>query len=132
MKTKILIPVIFLLGSNMVMADALNDMLNEYKQNGVSNMNEQAGKILWNKKFKDKKTGQMRSCNTCHGSDLKKPGKHAKTGKSIDPMAPSVNKKSLTEVKNIKKWFKRNCKWTLGRECTVEEQANILTYISKQ
>ena len=132
MKATILIPVVFLLSSNVVMADALNDMFNEYKQNGVTSFDEQAGGTLWNKQFKDSKTGEMRSCTTCHGTDLKKAGKHARTGKPIEPMAPSVNKKSLTETKKIKKWFKRNCKWTVGRECSTQEQADILSYLKNQ
>ena len=132
MKATILIPVVFLFSSNVVMADVLNDMFNEYKQNGVTSFDEQAGEKLWNKQFKDSKTGEMRSCNTCHGTDLKKVGKHARTGKPIEPMAPSVNKKSLTETKKIKKWFKRNCKWTVGRECSTQEQADILSYLKNQ
>ncbi len=129
MKIKIFILVVFLLSSHIVMADALNEMFNEYRLNGVTDVNEQAGEALWNKEFKDGKTGQMRSCTTCHGKDLKKVGKHAKTGKLIEPMAPGVNKQSLTEVKKIKKWFKRNCKWTMSRECSHQEQADILTYL---
>jgi len=131
-KVQILLPVIFLLNSNVVMADAVNDMFDEYKQQGVSSTSEQAGESLWKKEFKDKKTGQSRSCTNCHGSDLKKKGKHVRTNKSIEPMAPSVNKESLIKVKKIKKWFKRNCKWTLGRECSAQEQADILTYLKNQ
>ena len=132
MKASILIPVVFLFSSNTVMADALNDMFNEYKQNGVTSFNQQAGEALWSKQFKDNKTTEVRSCTTCHGTNLKKVGKHAITGKPIEPMAPSVNQKSLTQVKKIKKWFKRNCKWTLGRECNTQEQADILTYLKNQ
>ncbi len=132
MKTKLLIPVVIFLSSNAVLADALNDMHNEYKQKGVTSIDQKAGETLWNKQFLDSKTGQTRSCTTCHGTDLKKAGKHVKTNKRIEPMAPSVNKKRLTDAKKIKKWFKRNCKWTLGRECSAQEQADILSYLSKQ
>lgn len=129
MKARYFIPVIFLVSSNMTMADALNDMFNEYKQNGVSSINARAGEALWSKEYQDNKTGQIRSCITCHGTDLKKAGKHARTGKPIEAMAPGVNKKSLTDTKKIKKWFKRNCKWTLGRECSAQEQADILSFL---
>ncbi len=132
MKKKIVVPLILLLSSHTIMADAINDMFTQYQQQGVSNASEQTGKTLWNKKFTDKKTGKDRSCTSCHGVDLTKVGKHVRTGKKINPMAPSVNKKSLTDVKNIKKWFKRNCKWTLGRECSAQEQADILTYLKNQ
>jgi hypothetical protein len=56
-------------------------------------------------------------------------GKHAKTGKAIEPMAPSVNPKRLSDEKQIRKWFSRNCKWTLGRECTAQEQGDVLLYL---
>ncbi|MFK5970948.1 MAG: DUF1924 domain-containing protein [Candidatus Marithrix sp.] len=29
----------------------------------------------------------------------------------------------------IRKWFKRNCKWTLGRECNAQEKGDILKFI---
>ena len=132
MKGKIVVSLILLLGSHTIMANAINDIFIEYKEKGVSSINEKSGEALWNKAFKNEKTGQLRSCTTCHGTDLKKEGKHVRTDKRIEPMAPSVNKKSLTEVKKIKKWFKRNCKWTLGRECNVQEQADILSYLRKQ
>jgi len=132
MKEKIIVPLVLLLGSHTIMADAINDIFAESKQQGVSSINEKDGEILWNKTFKHEKTGQLRSCTTCHGSDLKKTGKHIRTDKQIKPMAPSVNDKSLTDVKKIKKWFKRNCKWTLGRECNAQEQADILAYLKNQ
>ena len=47
-------------------------------------------------------------------------------------MAPSVNPKRLTDRSKIEKWFKRNCKWTLGRECTPQEKGDILTFLLAQ
>jgi len=43
-----------------------------------------------------------------------------------------VNNKRLTKIKTIKKWLKRNCKWTLGRKCTAEEKGHLLTFIQSQ
>ncbi len=132
MKAKIIIPVIFLLSSQAVSANAIDNMFSEYKQNGVTNISGKQGEALWTKTFKSNKTGQLRSCATCHTANLKKTGKHAKTGKLIEPMALSANRKRYTKVKKIKKWFKRNCKWTIGRECSAQEQADILAYLIKQ
>ncbi len=132
MKAKIIIPVLFLLSSQAVSANAVDNMFSEYKQSGVTNISEIKGKELWEKKFKNTKTGKLRSCTTCHADSLRKTGKHIKTGKLIEPMALSINKKRYTKVKKIKKWFKRNCKWTIGRECSAQEQADILAYLIKQ
>jgi len=132
MKAKTIIPVIFLLSSQAVSANAIDEMFSEYKQKGVTDISETHGKELWTKTFKNKETGQLRSCSTCHTANVKNTGKHAKTGKLIEPMALSANSKRYTKVKKIKKWFKRNCKWTIGRECSAQEQANILAYLIKQ
>ena len=55
-----------------------------------------------------------------------------RAGKVIDPMAPSVNSKRLTDAKKINKWLLRNCKWTFGRECTAQEKGNVLLWLSEQ
>ena len=67
-----------------------------------------------------------------HSADLTSTGKHVRTGKKIKPLAPSVNPKRLTDTKKIEKWFKRNCKWTLGRECTPQEKGNVLAFIKSK
>ncbi|MCH7815481.1 MAG: DUF1924 domain-containing protein [Proteobacteria bacterium] len=73
-----------------------------------------------------------RSCTTCHGESLFTAGSHERTGKLIEPMAPSVNSERLTSRRKINKWFLRNCKWTFGRECTVQEKGDILFWLSQQ
>jgi hypothetical protein len=73
-----------------------------------------------------------RSCTSCHAADPRLAGKHQRTGKVIEPMAPSVNAERLSEVKKIRKWFYRNCKWTLGRECTAQEKADFLVWLRDQ
>ena len=110
-------------------ADAVSELEAEYQAQGGTNFSTAAGEALWNKEFVDAKKGDTRSCTTCHTADLKQSGKHTQTGKAIEPMAPTVNPKRLTEVKQIKKWFVRNCKWTLGRECTAQEKGDFLAYL---
>ncbi|HEY5599110.1 MAG TPA: DUF1924 domain-containing protein, partial [Candidatus Manganitrophaceae bacterium] len=84
---------------------------------------------LWNQSFTDRESGEARSCASCHTADLRSAGKHAKTGKPIDPLAPSANPKRLTDAGFIEKWFKRNCKWTLGRECAPAEKGSVLLFL---
>jgi hypothetical protein len=69
------------------------------------------------------------SCASCHGSPPTKPGKHASTGKSIDPMAPAVNPSVFTDTAKVDKWFRRNCKDVLQRECSAGEKADVLAYL---
>jgi len=85
------------------------------------------GKALWNQEFTTE--GKQRNCATCHTADPGKAGKHMRTGKLIEPMAPAVNRDRLTDKKIIEKWFRRNCNWTIGRECTAQEKADVIEYL---
>jgi hypothetical protein len=76
--------------------------------------------------------GPARSCASCHTEDLTQAGRHARTGKPIEPLAPSVNANRLTDPKKVEKWLRRNCRWTLGRECSASEKADFLAYIERQ
>lgn len=69
------------------------------------------------------------SCSSCHGNPPTQPGKHASTGKSIDPMAPAANPKVFTDTAKVDKWFRRNCKDVLQRECSAAEKADVLAYL---
>ncbi|MFA5352818.1 MAG: DUF1924 domain-containing protein [Thermodesulfovibrionales bacterium] len=88
------------------------------------------GKNLFFQKHPNKEVGEI-ACSTCHTADLKKEGKNPKTGKVIEPLAPSVNKKRLTDVKEIQKWLRRNFKDVMGREGSAKEKGDVLTFISE-
>lgn len=68
------------------------------------------------------------SCTSCHGKDMHAQGRHVKTGKPIAPLAPVVNAERFTDVKQVAKWFKRNCKEVLGRECSATEKADFIQF----
>ncbi len=69
------------------------------------------------------------SCASCHGSPPTRPGEHASTGKAIAPMAPAFNSKAFTDTAKVDKWFRRNCKDVLSRECSPAEKADVLAYL---
>lgn len=78
--------------------------------------------------FKAKHAGEW-SCASCHTDNPAMPGKHAKTGKVIDPLAPSGNAARFTNPKKVEKWFKRNCNDVLERACTPQEKGDVLAYL---
>lgn len=78
--------------------------------------------------FKDKHGGEW-SCTSCHTTNPTAQGKHAKTDKPIDPLAPAANAERFTEMKKVQKWFKRNCNDVLDRLCTPQEQGDVLAYL---
>ena len=78
--------------------------------------------------FKAKHGGEW-SCASCHTENPVALGKHAKTGKVIDPLAPSANAERFTSPKKVDKWFKRNCNDVLSRVCTPQEKGDMLAYL---
>jgi len=120
---------VLLCASGVAGADVVDDRLSEYKAQGAGGFSAAAGQALWTKPFQDAKTGESRRCATCHTGNLREAGKHAETGKRIEPMKPAVNPKRLTDARQVEKWFLRNCKWTLGRECTPQEKGDFLLFI---
>ena len=69
------------------------------------------------------------SCSSCHTTDPRNPGRHAVTGKTIQPMAPVSNPKRLTDPAKVEKWFKRNCMDVFDRECTAQEKGDVITWL---
>lgn len=107
---------------------ASDELFARYKSEGASNFSAEHGKKNWTKEVKSE-SGEMMSCTTCHGDDLSKAGKHHKTGKLIEPMAPGANPERFTDAKKIEKWFKRNCNDAWGRECTAQEKGDVLKFL---
>ena len=69
------------------------------------------------------------SCTTCHTQDPRRMGQ-ARTGKAIEPMAPSTNPARFTDNATVEKWFGRNCDTVLGRPCTAGEKADIIAWLA--
>ena len=109
---------------------ASDELLARYQSEGAKTPDAAKAKKDWTRE--EVVDGEKMSCATCHGSDFSKPGKHHTTGKTIEPMSRKVNAERFTDVKKIEKWFKRNCKDAWGRECTVQEKADFLTFLLAQ
>jgi len=103
-------------------------LLAPYRAAGAGPFSVERGAAAWTRKT----GGEERSCADCHGTDLSQSGRHAKTGKTIGPLAPSADGQRLTDVGEVEKWLLRNCRWTWGRECTPQEKGDFLQYISSQ
>ena len=129
MRMKVFLVVALSVFAVNVSADVVDQALAQYRSQGAGEFVAAAGKALWDKSYPDARGGEARRCATCHTTDLRQPGKHAQTGKVIEAMAPSVNAKRLTDIKFVEKWFLRNCKWTMGRECTPQEKGNVLVFL---
>lgn len=94
-----------------------------------SNPNFQGFSAVRGEKFFKEKHGHEWSCASCHTDNPAVTGKHAKTDKPIDPLAPAANAERFTNPKKIDKWFKRNCNDVLDRVCTPQEKGDVLAYL---
>ncbi len=116
--------------SGGVMA-AGNPILNEIKrQAGGAEFSAERGKKLFSSRFTGGKPDTP-SCTSCHGASPQNSGK-TRAGKVIAPMAWSKTPDRYTDRKKVAKWFRRNCKSVLGRECTPVEKGDFLTFMMNQ
>ena len=115
---------------NAEMKAYIDELKKEAKEQNPSFVGFSAknGEIL----FKTENIGKENKklyCVSCHGSDLRQKAQNIFTGKDIDPLAPSVNKARLSDVKEVKKWLKRNFKDVFLREGTADQKGDVLYYI---
>jgi hypothetical protein len=95
-----------------------------------SGFSAQRGKAMHTQNFTGGKPDTP-SCSTCHGEDPRQAGR-SRTGKSIDPMALSASPGRYADAAKVEKWFRRNCKEVLGRECSPQEKGDWLTYMGSR
>ncbi len=114
-------------------AGGVDDLINHYAIQAKSetstflSFDSNRGKDLYLKKFSGGKKDTP-SCTTCHTNNPTQTGE-TRAGKAIEPMAVSVNPKRYQTLKKAEKWFRRNCKSVLGRECTTTEKGDFLTFM---
>lgn len=101
--------------------------LQRFEQAAQQPGNAQRGATFFNQRH----TGDG-SCASCHGPTPIKSGQHASTGKLIEPLAPSANPRRFTDEAKVDKWFRRNCKDVLQRECSELEKADVLAFLIQQ
>ena len=86
------------------------------------------GSKLWNSQHSEGNIDTP-SCTTCHTKDATAQGM-TRALKPIAPMAVSKTPDRFTDSEKAEKWFLRNCKTVLGRECTPIEKGDVITYLS--
>lgn len=87
----------------------------------------QRGEKLFRLERKHSK-GENVSCMTCHTDNPKAMGK-TRANKEIDPIAVVANSKRFTDMAKVEKWFGRNCKDVLERNCTALEKGDFVKFM---
>jgi hypothetical protein len=88
-----------------------------------------AGQVERGLAFFTSRHGGEWACASCHGKAPTSAGRHAVTGKAIEPLAPAFNPQAFTDTAKVDKWLRRNCKDVAQRECTAAEKADVLAYL---
>lgn len=85
------------------------------------------GKAFFNRELTIR--GKQVACASCHTANPADAGKHAVTGKSIQPLAPSANAKRFSNLDKVEKNFEKHCLDIIGRDCTAQEKGNYIAYL---
>jgi len=127
----LLITTFSILFSTSATANDYLDQLTREASESVSNFsgfNAERGKTILLAQFGTGKPDTP-ACTSCHDKNSALSGK-TRAGKLIEPMAVSVNPQRFTDSEKIEKWFGRNCRSVIGRECTLIEKGDFLTYMT--
>ncbi|MDB4257495.1 DUF1924 domain-containing protein, partial [Arcobacteraceae bacterium] len=76
--------------------------------------------------------GEKISSTSCDSIDLSATGKNYFTNKEIKPLSPRANPSRLIDLKDVKKWLRRNFKDVYNREGTAQEKDDLLYYINSK
>lgn len=123
-----ILPTLFALGSVLAppaLADTPQQILARYQQQAGS-ASATRGEAFFHAKIT--RDGKTESCTSCHTDNPKAVGK-TRANKAIEPLAPIANPARLTDPAKVEKWFKRNCKDVLARECSVQEKADFVAFL---
>lgn len=106
-------------------AEAPRDLLNRFQQESGPADTQRGARFFAT-------PGNDWSCASCHTERPTQAGRHAKTDKLIQPLAPAANPERFTDAAKVEKWFRRNCNDVFGRVCTPQEKADVLAWLIAQ
>jgi hypothetical protein len=75
-------------------------------------------------------SAKMPACTSCHTENPLQAGRHVVTDKPIQPLAPAAHAERFTDPAKTEKWFRRNCKEVVGRECSAAEKADFIAFLT--
>ena len=116
------------LSASFVLADSPANLLDTYKAQAKAS-GVAAGDVTSGQSFFNSTHGNEWKCASCHGALPTGKGEHAITHKVIEPLAPAFNAQRFSDLAKADKWFRRNCKDVLARECSAAEKADVLAWL---
>ena len=114
--------------ASLALADSPANLLDTYKTQAKATGGA-AGDVARGQSFFNSTHGNEWKCASCHGALPTGKGEHAITHKVIEPLAPAFNAQRFSDLAKADKWFRRNCKDVLARECSAAEKADVLAWL---
>ncbi len=93
----------------------------------ATGLSAEDGKTFFNRELTIR--GKQVACASCHTANPANTGKHAVTGKPIQPLAPAANAKRFSDLDKVEKNFEKHCLDIIGRDCTAQEKGNFIAYL---
>ena len=122
------VALVLTLSASFVLADSPANLLDTYKAQAKAS-GVAAGDVARGQSFFNSTHGNEWKCASCHGALPTGKGEHAITHKVIEPLAPAINPQRFSDLAKADKWFRRNCKDVLTRECTAREKADVMAWL---
>jgi len=116
------------LSAGLALADSPANLLDTYKAQAKA-AGVAAGDAAHGQSFFNSTHGNEWKCASCHGALPTGKGEHAITHKVIEALAPAFNAQRFSDLAKADKWFRRNCKDVLARECSAAEKADVLAWL---
>jgi len=114
--------------ASFALADSPAHLLDTYKAQAKAE-GVAAGDAGRGQSFFNSAHGNEWKCASCHGALPTGKGDHAITHKVIEPLAPAFNAQRFSDLAKADKWFRRNCKDVLARECSAAEKSDVLAWL---
>ena len=118
-----------LAGTSFAQAETARDFLGRFEAEARSQTVGFAASASRGASFFKAAHGNDWTCASCHSDNPAGAGKHARTGKPIEALAPAANPDRFARADKVEKWFKRNCGDVLGRACTSAEKADVVAWL---
>jgi len=124
---------VFASSFNSAMQSYINDLKVQAKSHNTNfvDFSAKRGEQIFTSKHIGKR-GKSISCSSCHSLNLRNKGKNIHTSKVIEPMSPSINPKRLSDVKNVKKWLRRNFNDVYTKQGTALQKGDVLYFINSK
>jgi hypothetical protein len=101
------------------------DLLATYTRQAGGTASAERGQAFFTRKF----GRDFDSCAACHGAVPVRAGKDLVSEKAITALAPAVSPQRFTDKAKVEYRFAQNCKDVVGRDCSAQEKADVMSWL---